>query len=393
MLAGLFFAVPAPAAFSCGSLLGSWGELLWGPSAPRHVSGLHAIAAETIQSLEPGTAIAVITKRGQTYEGMALRVGFDAITLVTEDGTRRALPWHAVQTLERRPQLRFPLSPETERSLARERERAQRRAQYVAFTEREERTWNELTGKLREEVLWFRGLSRMERLAHLEEVGRKATQRILDHFGIAAIGAHYNLHGGQREQFVESGGLLASYGGDIEWNHNPQATKPRWGTYLFETGSVSLLEILNESNPSLPFLPSRMGHVLVLFDVEGPFIQRARAEGGASTRVGTFQEFNPRWLSAQPVNAGRNEWNLIGYPWAEFLAPPLRVFDGLSRRVGLRLSRAEENLVTLRYLESLLLQLPPRNTTPRPVNDAMPSASAESAALRHHNNEKPTSNE
>jgi hypothetical protein len=337
-----------------------------------------------IEYLEPGTATAVITKRGQTYEGIALRVGFDAITLVTEDGTRRTTPWHAVQKLERRPQLRFPLSPETEHTIARERERAGRRAQYVAFTEREERTWKELARELREEVLWFRGLSRADRQAHLEQVDRVATQRILDHFGIAAIGAHYNLHGGQREQFVESGGILASYGGDIELNHNPHA-KPRWGTYLFETGRVSLLEILNESNPSMPFLPSRMGHVLVLFDVEGPFIERARAEGGASTRVGAFQEFNPRWLSAEPVNAGRNDWNLIGYPWSEFLAPPLRVFDGLSRRVGLRLSRAEENLVTLRYLESILLQLPARNTAPNPVNDERPSASAEDAALRGHN--------
>ncbi len=68
-----------------------------------------------------------------------------------------------------------------------------------------------------------------------------------------------------------------------------------------------------------------------------------------------FQQFDPRWLSREPVNAGRDAYHLVGFPAEEFLVPPIHVFAGASQKVGLRLSRAEVTLATARHLERLLL--------------------------------------
>ena len=44
-----------------------------------------------------------------------------------------------------------------------------------------------------------------------------------------------------------------------------------------------------------------------------------------------------------------------GVPYSAYLAPPVEVFVGTAKKIGLKkLSRDEETLVTLRYLEEVI---------------------------------------
>ena len=324
------------------------------PKVERHVSSFPQIAVDAIRLLEPGAAVRVIT-RARAFDGVAVYLGFDMVGIVDSSGKQRNIPWTSVTAIEpNRDHSPVTLPASHAPILAHNSRIFQARRQYLAFTERESAAWSALAPKIRVEIAQLRTLSWRGRHRYLRRVDEEVTARIQEHLGVKRFGAHYNLHGGRASRYVEAGGIYASYGGDIALQFDPRAT-PRWGTYLYESGSRTLMQILDERNPSRPFWGSRMGTTLVLFDVDGPFISRARSAQGAWPLVGAFQQFNPRWLAAEPVNAGRNAYSLIGFPLSEFLIPPVGVFQGVGTKIGMRLRRAEENLATLRHLENLLL--------------------------------------
>jgi hypothetical protein len=171
-------------------------------------------------------------------------------------------------------------------------------------------------------------------------------------YGCTEIGFHYNLHGGRPEEYLQYGGIRASRG-DVtlaftaglagSWAHS---------VYFFSSPPMNLYDILDQRNPDLAtywFLQSRMGSVLTLFRLDSDFLRRAFAEGGASNRTPISIDFDTGWLWRN------NGGGPIGIPERTFLVPPIPVFDGVKKRLGLRrLRRDEETLAVMRYIEKIL---------------------------------------
>jgi hypothetical protein len=210
--------------------------------------------------------------------------------------------------------------------------------------------WEKIGPAVRDEIAMLNGLAgKAERQEYLRNEGTAIVERIKKHHGSSELGFHFNLHGGAAEQYIKGGGIRATRG-DIALQHTayPTASMLAHKVYFFRD-QVNLFDILNEGHPQMMFMPSRMGHVFMVFRLDSPYLKRAFAEGGATEAGAISIDFDEAWI------AKNNKGRPVGIPYDTFLAPPMSVFTRVKRHLGLRrLSRDAETLAVMRYIESTL---------------------------------------
>lgn len=197
--------------------------------------------------------------------------------------------------------------------------------------------WGEVAPGAREEIEKARA-AKMSKAAFKEYVTKEAdaaVERIKKARGVANIGFHFNLHGGRREDYVGTG--IRATMGDIAARYDMNADRNQ-KVYFFQSAQHGGFVPLDASNGEILFFPTRMGHALNLFDLDAPELQAARADGRIKNFGAISMDFH----------------GMRGVPYSAYLAPPVEVFIGTAKKLGLKkLSRDEETLATIRYLEAV----------------------------------------
>lgn len=204
------------------------------------------------------------------------------------------------------------------------------------FTKRD--VWSQVAPSARAEIetLRARKLSKADFKEHVRSAARAAMARMQAAAGTNNIGFHYNLHGGQREQYVGKG--IHATMGDIALQYSMHGDRNQ-KVYFFQSMQTELYDLLNESHPQMLLFPSRMGSALNLFNVDAPEILAAKAEGRIRNHGAISMDFH----------------GMGGVPYSAYLAPPIEVFHRTAKKVGLKkLTRDEETLATIRYLEAVV---------------------------------------
>ncbi|MFI5345992.1 MAG: hypothetical protein ACHQ51_06425 [Elusimicrobiota bacterium] len=199
--------------------------------------------------------------------------------------------------------------------------------------------WSQVAPAIRAEIEGLRaeGKSKAEVTAYVRAEADAATARILAGRGMTNLGFHYNLHGGARDGYVGRG--ISATMGDIALNYTIHGDR-NYKVYFFQTEKYRLYDILNESNPAQYLFPSRMGNNLSVFDLNAPVLTAARADG----RIKNFGQISMDFHGMK------------GVPYSTYLAPPIEVFHRTAQKIGMKkLSRDEETLATVRYLEAALI--------------------------------------
>lgn len=197
--------------------------------------------------------------------------------------------------------------------------------------------WARIAPAVRAEILSKRALSKAERKAYVRKAAAEAFARVKAARGVENIGLHYNLHGGNRGSYVGAG--IRASRGDISLRYTTHGDYNE-KVYFFQTAVHEPYAILDASNGEVIFWPTRMGSVLSVFDVDAPELAAARREGRVSEGGAISMNFHK---------------GMRGVPYSAYLAPPLAVFVGTAKKVGLkRLSRDEETLAAVRFLEAAL---------------------------------------
>ena len=293
-------------------------------------------APDILDELEPGTEL----ERGGERV-LLVHAGTDEVTVAA----RRKGSW-AKETLSRSKARRaLPAGKADAQTLAAAAAQAQvswesaarkkaDRDAYKAFLAADH--WAKIKEDFGEELARVRGLKDKAAVtAYVRAEADKVLERIKGVHGSANIGFHYNLHGGQREQYVEGGGIRATMG-DIALQYTMNGDR-NYKVYFFQSANHSLYDVLNERNPQ-PMI-SRMGSVLMLFRRDSEYLKNAEATGAAARAGDISLDFDTS-----------KAW---GIPYDTFLAPPLDVFNGVARKTGQkRLSRDEETLAVVRYIET-----------------------------------------
>ena len=200
-------------------------------------------------------------------------------------------------------------------------------------------TWSEVVPATRAEIERLRAekKSKAEVTAYVRAQADASVERILAARGMKNLGLHYNLHGGAREGYVGRG--INATMGDIALQYSIHGDR-NYKVYFFQTEKYRLYDILNESHPQIMMFPSRMGNVVNVFDLDAPPLTAARADG----RIKNFGQISMDFHGMK------------GVPYSAYLAPPLQVFVGVAKKLGLKkVSRDEETLATVRYLEAALI--------------------------------------
>ncbi|NNN04262.1 MAG: hypothetical protein HKL90_00030 [Elusimicrobia bacterium] len=199
--------------------------------------------------------------------------------------------------------------------------------------------WTRVGPAARAEIegLRARRRSKAELKNYVRRQAAEAFARIKAARGTQNIGLHYNLHGGIRQSYVGAG--IRASKGDIALRYT---TSGDWNdkVYFFQTDVHHPYDALDASNGEILFWPTRMGSALSVFALDAPELRAARADGRIADVGSISMNFHK---------------GMRGVPYSTFLAPPLTVFVGTAKKLGLRrLSRDEETLATIRYLEAAL---------------------------------------
>lgn len=209
---------------------------------------------------------------------------------------------------------------------------------YARF--KKEDFWAKTAEPTRAEIEKLRALkSKAEAQAYVRKAGQEILARLQAKHGTENLGFHFNLHGGTAEGYVQGGGIRATMG-DIANNYTMHGDK-NLKVYFFQSKNVPLYDVLNESNPAMLMFPSRMGGVLSVFRLDSPELKAAMADG----RIKNFG------------NISMDFHGMRGVPYSSYIAPPIEVFHGTAKKLGVkgRLSRDEETLAVMRYLEAVAL--------------------------------------
>lgn len=199
--------------------------------------------------------------------------------------------------------------------------------------------WGRVAPGARAEIEKARA-EKMSKAAFKDYVAKEADAsiaRIKAARGVANIGFHFNLHGGRREEYVGRG--INATMGDIAARYDMNADRNQ-KVYFFQSAQHGGYTPLDASNGEILFFPTRMGHNLNLFDLDAPELQAARADGRIKNFGAISMDFH----------------GMKGVPYSAYLAPPVEVFIGTAKKLGLKkLTRDEETLATVRYLEAVVL--------------------------------------
>jgi len=229
------------------------------------------------------------------------------------------------------------------------------------FTRRD--AWSDAAPAARAEIegLRARKLSKEEMRNYVRAEAAAALERIKSARGVENIGFHYNLHGGRRQDYVGAG--IHATMGDIALQYSMHGDRNH-KVYHFQSELHQLYDLLNENHPQQLLFPSRMGTALNLFDLNAPALEAAKADGRIKNPGAISMDFH----------------GMPGVPYSAYLTPPLEVFTGTAKKVGLRsLSREEETLATVRYIEAAATMGGEYIPGGKP---AAPGATAKSAAAR-----------
>lgn len=210
--------------------------------------------------------------------------------------------------------------------------------EFISPTPKPDAAWEAVAASIGPELETLRAMTKEARAGYLRRAGADIVERLKARHGTAEIGFHYNLHGGRPEQYTEAGGIRATMG-DIALQYSMHGDRS-YKVYFFRSSQHSLYDLLSERHPNL--VSPRMGDVLMLFKVDG-FIKRALETGVARNLGAISVDFDETKLP-----------RMIGVPKEDFLGAPLTVFSGVGRRLGRKLSRDEETLAVMRYIEAAL---------------------------------------
>lgn len=199
--------------------------------------------------------------------------------------------------------------------------------------------WGQVAPGARAEIEAARA-AKMSKAAFKEFVAKEADaaiERIKKARGVSNIGFHFNLHGGQRKEYVGTG--IRATMGDIAARYDMNADRNQ-KVYFFQSAQHGGFVPLDASNGEILFFPTRMGHALNLFDLDAPELAAARADGRIRNFGAISMDFH----------------GMRGVPYSAYLAPPVEVFIGTAKKIGLKkLTRDEETLATIRFLEAAAL--------------------------------------
>ena len=207
----------------------------------------------------------------------------------------------------------------------------------------DEQLWNQILEPVKTELTAFRNLPDEAKTDYLKKVAAEVKSKMISQSGANKIGAHYNLHGGRRRDYLDKDGIrltMGDSGVDLGFSRDY-----RRKVYFFHLDHFDLYQVLNERNPNHIFIKKRMGDTLILFDVE-------RAEKHIQNLSKSHPIESTEIFIAASTDAIASDGH-IGVPKSAFLSPPLSVFKDYRQRLGTgRLSWDEETLVTLRLIEA-----------------------------------------
>jgi hypothetical protein len=299
------------------------------------VFGKREAGPDPILSFAPGARVR-FARKGAPLEGEVLSHSFDEIRIRSADGKEhRIKSKHSDQITE--------ISPALDPNTLSHRLWALRRKTHLSG---KTDLWKDLRDPVQSEIQQIRTLSKAARQTYLEKTGDEIVARLKQRYGHEELGFHYNLHGGALEDYVDRGGIMVSRG-DIALNYGHG--DPSLKVYFFRSSNISLYHLLSEGNPQL-YGAGRMGNVLMVFPYDSDYILRGMKEKGIQKPSSISLDFEEDWVRKQEMS--QHTGTSIGIPATEFFAPPAEIFHGLKKKVGLGgLSRDEETLATMRYLE------------------------------------------
>ncbi|MBI5246071.1 MAG: hypothetical protein HY923_02745 [Elusimicrobia bacterium] len=199
--------------------------------------------------------------------------------------------------------------------------------------------WNKVAPAAKMEIEKIRAdeLSKAALKEYVQREADAAIERIKAARGVANIGFHYNLHGGRREEYVGAG--IRATMGDIALRYSMNADS-NYKVYFFQSAQHGGFVPLDSTHGEHIFIKMRMGYVMNLFDLDAPALAAARADGRIKNFGSISMDFH----------------GMKGVPYSAYLAPPVEVFHGTAKKIGLKkLGWDEETLVTIRYLEAAAL--------------------------------------
>ena len=200
--------------------------------------------------------------------------------------------------------------------------------------------WGQVAPSARAEIegLRARKLSKADLKAYVQAEADAAIERIKAARGVKNIGFHYNLHGGQREEYVGVG--IRATMGDIALRYTMNGDTNH-KVYFFQSDEHGGFTPLDSKHGEHLFIKMRMGYALSLFDLDAPALKEARADGRIKNMGSISMDFH----------------GMKGVPYEAYLAPPVEVFTKTAKKIGMRkLSWDEETLATVRYLEATALE-------------------------------------
>lgn len=209
-----------------------------------------------------------------------------------------------------------------------------------ALKQKDELVWTKIIPSLQTELETFSRLSADQKEKYLKTQSDAFDGKYADR----EFGAHYNLHGGVRSDYLDKNGISFSMG-DSGLDQGFSKDR-RQKVYFFNLKSTDLFTVLNSRNPNQILIRQRMGNVLTIFDV------RAVRKFLNETYPGAIEE-NTISFSLDASQTVRTR----AVPSKFYVTVPLEVFSGYKSRLGRRLSWDEETLVTMRLIDAYL-QLP-----------------------------------
>lgn len=204
---------------------------------------------------------------------------------------------------------------------------------------------------VRDAIAYLTALRRSAGRSHARRYLREIGDDILERMKVAhrtdELGFHYNLHGGSVAEYMEMGGIRATVG-DTAIQFAYHEAKKAHAVYFFRSSRMSFYDILDQRHQDVPpFIPTRMGNVLIIFRLDSSYLKRAFEDGRASNLCETSIDFDHTGLN----HAG------IGIPCSTFIADPLMPFTNIKKKLGLSrifswLSRDAKTLAAMRFIES-----------------------------------------
>jgi len=204
------------------------------------------------------------------------------------------------------------------------------------------------------EMKHFRAIPKAQKEAYLRSVGDKVMKEIMIKHHTNRIGFHYNLHGGAFTDYIDRGGIQATFG-DIALQHG--AGDARLKVYFFDSNHFNLFDILNERHPDFLMKKVRMGNLLTPFDLNSKYFQGARAQGGIVDQNSISMTFDAGWIRKTPMSKMQDQ--AVGVPVTEYLDTPIELFRPVNdfKKIGLSVHPEWDKVGTLSWDEMTLLEM------------------------------------